>query len=807
MQISVINSIQSNSITAGKQSHQGLRDSLHTRAILWTSEPIAAQCLSQVFQIAIASDDLKPGNHIIALEDELQIRQLYRKIQSIEGTQIQIYQLESPIENFLAGIGEDAAPMIGLGAIPYEQWLKSLRDTSLELEDAVAIARDILKSEPDSPERNIALDILRRRADVSEYNWDKKYLDSIRVHLESALALPTEIDPTERKRLELKALSQERDPDKLTDRIIAFCRRYGWSRKDVEQRIRQFKTSTTTPKAKRLKGKDFLTLETESIGWVFPGIIPSRGVVVLGGNAGVGKTTIVYDAVGSLLLGEEFLGEKPVKKGKVLVVTGDELPCFTQDKLIERGIPVDNEDWEIILNWDISQWEVLEEAIADIKPSLVVIDSFSSIHRDPSFDENSSQAKSTIYDLEALTNTYNCGCILIHHLSKSKDNKGVGKLRGSSAISAAASVVCLMEQTPNGTRHLSFPKIRGAQTAGFSVQLDNSTGRFEVIGGGDNAETKSLSDRILAFLSKEPYKRFEQEEITSTLLIPPSKKDNVYQALGRLFKRGLITKRPSKQGGKRKVYGLTNPSQLSHTQELGTVTDALLDTPPPPRLNVSVQISETVDKQEIPLTDTVTDTLTDSELTHPNGVQTDSSSNHCTESILTELTLTDTQGCVCVEESIELSHYKSEIVPDPWDEVEQQEEEEIIALPPLEQSDSTLGDLSEEWMDESVLIEMAKDLSNCKSMMELAIYLGCWNPQAVIQACSRLSPEKVAQIQGWEKELDKVKADFQVGDRVYVATAPHSDSLAPYLIESIEGSNAKLEYFAKLIPLVELRKS
>jgi hypothetical protein len=110
-------------------------------------------------------------------------------------------------------------------------------------------------------------------------------------------------------------------------------------------------------------------------------------------------------------------------------------------------------------------------------------------------------------------------------------------------------------------------------------------------------------------------------------------------------------------------------------------------------------------------------------------------------------------------------------------------------------------------MDESVLIEMAKDLSNCKSMMELAIYLGCWNPQAVIQACSRLSPEKVAQIQGWEKELDKVKADFQVGDRVYVATAPHSDSLAPYLIESIEGSNAKLEYFAKLIPLVELRKS
>jgi RecA-family ATPase len=142
--------------------------------------------------------------------------------------------------------------------------------------------------------------------------------------LRSALALPDapeSLDPTERKRLELKALSQERDPDKFTDGIIAFCRRYGWSRRDVEARLRQFKTSTTTPKAKWLKGKDFLALETESISWVFPGMIPSRGVVVLGGHAGTGKTTLAYDAVGSLLLGEEFLGEKPVKTGRVLVVS------------------------------------------------------------------------------------------------------------------------------------------------------------------------------------------------------------------------------------------------------------------------------------------------------------------------------------------------------------------------------------------------------------------------------------------------------------------------------------------------------
>jgi hypothetical protein len=90
--------------------------------------------------------------------------------------------------------------------------------------------------------------------------------------------------------LELKALSQERDPDKFRDGVVSFCRRTGWSRRDVEERVRQLKTSTTIPKAKRLKGKDFLALETESISWVFPGIIPSRGVFVVGGHAGAGKT-------------------------------------------------------------------------------------------------------------------------------------------------------------------------------------------------------------------------------------------------------------------------------------------------------------------------------------------------------------------------------------------------------------------------------------------------------------------------------------------------------------------------------------
>jgi hypothetical protein len=533
------------------------------------------------------------------------------------------------------------------------------------VEKATRVIETQINSQLDPIEASILLEELRREAGVNEYNWERKYLKPIREKLERSLALPsvTPIDPSERKRLELKAIAQERDPYKFTDKLIEFCRRTGWSRRDVEQQIRLLKTSTVVPKAKKLKGKDFLSLETESISWVFPGSIPSRGVFVAGGHAGAGKTTLAYDAGVSMILGEEFLGEKPVTTGKLLIVTGDELPCFTQDKLIDRGVPLDNDDWDIILNWDVSQWDVLEEAIADLRPALVIIDSFSSIHRDPSFDENSSQAKSTIYDLEALTNAYNCGCILIHHLSKSKENQGVAKLRGSSAISAAASVVCLMEQTSDGTRKLSFPKVRGAQTEPFLVQLDGSTGRYKVVSGGDDGGTKSLGDRILAFLQKSPHKRFEQEEISEAIGVAYSQKDSVYQALSRLFRRGLIIKRPSQQGGKRKVYGINNPYGYSDNKNgdtsLRNVTDTLADnpqdTPPPSPLNVSVQISETIDFKGLDLTDTLTDTLTDSKLTGLTDTEAVSCHNPDQEDVSAKLTDTGGQGGVSPDSCLSIS--------------------------------------------------------------------------------------------------------------------------------------------------------
>ncbi len=589
--------------------------------ILWTENILSAHELALCFSTGVHGRETEKGLHIIAMQSETRVRLLAGKIQRAGG-RVDVFPCEAPLDISIASMGQSVYPMILFGAIEYSEWLEKISSESLELKDAIVLAEDLIKHEPESAERSVSLDQLRRRCGVSEYAWDKKYLQPIQLKVtQGANAIG---DATEQKRLELKTLSQERDAFKFNDRIIEFCRRTGWSRRDAEQQIRLMKTSITTPKAKRLKGKDFLALETESISWVFPGIIPSRGVFVIGGHAGTGKTTFAYDAVGSLLLREEFLGEKPVRTGKVLLVTGDELPCFTQDKLIDRGIPLDNEDWDILLNWDMTQWDILEEVIADLRPALVVIDSFSSIHRDPNFDENSTQAKNTIYDLEALTNAYNCSCLLIHHLGKSKEAQGVCKLRGSSAIAAAASVVCLMEPMQDGSRKVSFPKMRGAQTEAFVIDLDGESGRYKLLGGGDDKDTKSLAEVVFDFLCSDPYNRFEPSEIAEALGLPIGQRDGIYQALSRLFKRGLVTKRPSKRNGRCKVYGVLKPSELaqgkSFPQELAQEVDPL----PPLPVNVSdkndvINTENTIQTSDTYLTPT--QKIPDTYLTRQNDVQ------------------------------------------------------------------------------------------------------------------------------------------------------------------------------------------
>jgi DNA-binding PadR family transcriptional regulator len=264
-----------------------------------------------------------------------------------------------------------------------------------------------------------------------------------------------------------------------------------------------------------------------------------------------------------------------------------------------------------------------------------------------------------------------------------------------------------------------------------------------------------LGDRILAFLQKSPYKRFEQDEISAALGIPSSHKDSVYQALGRLFKRGLITKRPSQLGGKRKVYGVTNPSQLSQAEGLRSVTDTSQDPHPPLFAKVSVQIAETVSEQELEVTDTLTDNPTDSKLTHPNDVHPVSASNQELESVSAKLTDTDSQGGVCPPAVETVTHDTADLALAPLGEEPLQQ----TGLPIYQRSDGGFEVESKSWLDGENLQAMAELLAECEDAEQYDLLRQCWNPQGMTAACqfgvanNLISHQKYDQLTQWELNL------------------------------------------------------
>ncbi len=150
--------------------------------------------------------------------------------------------------------------------------------------------------------------------------------------------------------------------------------------------------------------------------------------------------------------------------------------------------------------------------------------------------------------------------------------------------------------------------------------MNPETGIFKVLQGNcTDAATKSLSDQLLAFFNANPDKRFEMAEIAS--MFPGTDRKSLYQALNRLVKRGLISKRPSKINWRAKTWGLHQGSVTvsttnqtpdiekknnSSTKDIAKKTRGL----PPPigRDRVSNENDETIAPSEFPSFDTSFDT-------------------------------------------------------------------------------------------------------------------------------------------------------------------------------------------------------
>lgn len=487
---------------------------------------------------------------------------------------------------------------------PFTDWEDDLvyRSYGLSLREAAEIAELIVaKLEPCDPlQATIALDLLRRRAGMSEYTWDKKYLKNIRAKLERCLAKTEEGQKAENSfvkqfKADLQAIAETDDSIIQLLKINKLASTYRIPAREIRKALSQIEAETRNSKAKFFNADDFLSMEVEGIDYLIPGLLPRGESALCVALPKVGKTLLSIDAAFAVATGEaDFLGEK-VQQGKVLLISVDESPQSTRFKLLKRGFRAsDADNLKIMTDWDVSQMGILEETLDNYRPDLVIIDSLKRITVGREVSENSAEFADIIYRLKELTGRYGAASILIHHANKNSEATGVAKVRGNTAIVGSVWGIWQLEQMlktkdkngktlkkpkfdPSDPRRIFTATCRDTDSRNFLIEFNPENHSYTVANeeAEGERERKTQEQLILELLAQHSPNGLTGREIMNRLGLGRS----VYSTLNRMVSRRTVTHRQSTTDRRMMVYTLPQskftPPELDDKQVLTKSSESI----------------------------------------------------------------------------------------------------------------------------------------------------------------------------------------------------------------------------------------
>ena len=186
---------------------------------------------------------------------------------------------------------------------------------------------------------------------------------------------------------------------------------------------------------------------------VLGGGLVKGSLILLGGEPGIGKSTLI------LQLCEKVQGE-----GKVLYVSGEE--SAEQIKLRADRLDVKNNDLMFLGETDI---DVIKDAIADMKPKLVIIDSIQTMYSDEitAAAGSVSQVREITAQIMRMCKAQQITTIIIGHVTKE------GNIAGPRALEHMVDTVLYLE----GERYNTYRILRAVKNRFGST---NEIGMFEM---------------------------------------------------------------------------------------------------------------------------------------------------------------------------------------------------------------------------------------------------------------------------------------------------------------------------------------
>ena len=213
--------------------------------------------------------------------------------------------------------------------------------------------------------------------------------------------------------------------------------------------------SATPRKLKEVEGIDATRISTGigELDRVLGGGLVKGSLVLVGGEPGIGKSTLI------LQICDKIIGE-----GKVLYVSGEE--SAEQVKIRADRLNINNDDIMFLGETDI---DIIQEAILNTNPKLVIIDSIQTM-----YSEDITSAAGTVSQVREITarimricKENNITTIIIGHVTKD------GNIAGPRVLEHMVDTVLYLE----GERYFSYRMLRSVKNRFGST---NELGMFEM---------------------------------------------------------------------------------------------------------------------------------------------------------------------------------------------------------------------------------------------------------------------------------------------------------------------------------------
>lgn len=209
---------------------------------------------------------------------------------------------------------------------------------------------------------------------------------------------------------------------------------------------------------------------------VLGGGLVKGSLILLGGEPGIGKSTLI------LQLCEKVQGE-----GKVLYVSGEE--SAEQIKLRADRLEIKNQDLMFLGETDI---DVIKDAISDMKPKLVIIDSIQTMYSDEitAAAGSVSQVREITSQIMRMCKAQQITTIIIGHVTKE------GNIAGPRVLEHMVDTVLYLE----GERYNTYRILRAVKNRFGST---NEIGMFEMMEEG-MCEVTNPSDILITEREDNP---------------------------------------------------------------------------------------------------------------------------------------------------------------------------------------------------------------------------------------------------------------------------------------------------------------